>query len=46
MKFLVDADVPRSVAEVLISLGHDVIDIRDVKPPGTADITIYNLIKK
>ena len=46
MKFLVDADVPRSVAKVLISLGHDAIDIRDIKPPATPDITIYNLIKE
>lgn len=44
MKFLIDADVPRSVAKILISLGYDVIDIRDIRPPATTDTVIYHLI--
>ncbi len=46
MKFLLDADVPRSIGSMLISQGHDVIDIRDIKPPGTSDTQIYHLIKE
>ena len=46
MKFLVDADLPRSVAKILISLGHDAIDIRDIKPLATTDTVIYRSIKE
>jgi hypothetical protein len=37
MKFLIDADVPRSVAKLLSSKAHDVLDIRDVTPFDVSD---------
>lgn len=43
MKFLIDADIPRLITEMLIEKRHDVIDSRDVRPPGTSDSEIYNL---
>jgi len=43
MRFLIDADIPRSVTEFLVASGHDVADIRDIKPPATSDIDIYRL---
>ena len=46
MKFLLDADVPRSVGKVLVSLGHDVTDIRDIGGLAVADAAIYGLIRK
>ena len=30
LKFLLDADMPRSSAELIRSLGHDVEDVRDI----------------
>jgi hypothetical protein len=29
-KFLLDADMPRSCADVILSLGYDVRDVRDL----------------
>lgn len=46
MKFLIDADIPRSVAELLSSKAHDVLDIRDVTPFDVRDSTVYRLVKK
>ena len=43
MKFLIDADIPRLITKMLIEKKHDVIDSRDVCPPGTPDNEIYNL---
>jgi predicted nuclease of predicted toxin-antitoxin system len=37
MKFLLDANLPRSAAVLLCSLGHEVEDVRDVLPPGADD---------
>lgn len=45
MKFLIDADCPRRIGTRLKQFGHEVIDIRDIKP-SAADQEIYNLIKK
>lgn len=45
MKFLIDADCPRSIGRLLITTGHEVKDIRDIKP-SAADEEIYELIKK
>jgi hypothetical protein len=30
LKFLLDADMPRSSAELIRSFGHDVEDVRDI----------------
>ena len=30
MQFLVDADLPRATADLLIAYGHEVVDVRDV----------------
>jgi len=46
MRFLIDADVPRSITKSLTSMGHDVVDIRDVRPSATADTSIYKLLKE
>lgn len=40
MKFLLDANLPRSAASVLRDLGHEVEEARDVLPGGTDDATI------
>ena len=45
MKFLVDADCPRSIGNILKEAGHDVRDIRDIKASAT-DQEIYELIKR
>ena len=37
MNFLLDANMPRSTAALLRSLGHDVEDVRDVLPNGAED---------
>lgn len=37
MNFLLDANLPRSTAALLRSLGHDVEDVRDVLPNGADD---------
>lgn len=45
MKFLIDADCPRSVGDAIKKSGHEVLDVRDVKP-NASDKEIYDLIKK
>lgn len=45
MKFLIDADCPRVLGSHLKTAGHEVQDIRDIKPTAT-DQEIYELIKK
>ncbi len=45
MKFLIDADCPRSISALLKDLGHTSLDIRDINP-ATPDDAIYDLIKK
>jgi predicted nuclease of predicted toxin-antitoxin system len=45
MKFLIDADCPRSIGVALIDSGHIVKDIRDIKP-SASDEEIYELIKR
>ena len=37
MKFLLDANLPRSTAGLLKNLGHEVHDVRDVLPGGADD---------
>lgn len=40
MHFLLDANIPRSAAALLRSLGHQVQDVRDVLPNGAQDATV------
>ena len=44
MKFLIDADCPRSIATTLKMLGHEAKDIRDFNS-SASDQEIYELIK-
>jgi len=37
MKFLLDANMPRSAGSLLRGLGHEVEDVRDVLPHGSDD---------
>lgn len=43
MKFFVDENVPKIVSEYLISLNHDVIDIRGTNKEGIDDFSIFQL---
>src|SRR3989338_7759743 len=45
MKFLIDADCPRSIGLSLQAAGHIVKDIRDIQP-SAPDQEIYELIKR
>ena len=40
MRFLIDADLPRSVAPLLSSFGHEAIDVRDIGLRTADDPTI------
>jgi predicted nuclease of predicted toxin-antitoxin system len=40
MKFLVDEDLPRSVASLIHELGHDVEDVREIGLRGAPDSEI------
>ena len=40
MKFLLDANMPRSSAGLLRELGHEVEDVRDVLPNGAQDAEV------
>ena len=40
MKFLLDANLPRSSAALLRELGHESLDVRDVLPGGVDDAVI------
>lgn len=46
MKFLLDANMPRSTRAALAQRGHDVVDLRDILPPATSDPVIYDLAKR
>ena len=39
MRFLLDANMPRSAASLLRELSHEVEDVRDVLPNGADDAT-------
>lgn len=48
MRFLIDADLPRSVSDVVRSYGHEAVDVRDVGL-GTAqdqEIALYAQMEK
>jgi len=40
MKFLLDANLPRSSAGLLRTLGHEAEDVRDALPPGADDSAV------
>jgi len=40
MRFLVDEDLPRSLADLIRSQGHEAIDVRDTELRGATDETI------
>ena len=46
LRFLVDANVPKSVGRCLRDLGHDVADVREIPPNGTVDQDIFNHAQK
>lgn len=37
MKFLIDANIPRSTKKIIETLGYDVTDVRDVLPSASPD---------
>ena len=45
MRFLLDADVPRSTAVVLSKLGHQVVDLRDTGLGGATDKEVIKYAK-
>ena len=45
MHFLIDADCPRSIGQILQGSGHDVTDIRDIDP-AAPDSVVYKLIQR
>ena len=46
MRFLVDADLPRAVAALLQSLGHDAVDVRDVGMGAARDEEVAAYARK
>jgi predicted nuclease of predicted toxin-antitoxin system len=40
MRFLLDANMPRSAAELIARYGHEAVDIRDVAPGGVDDSVV------
>ena len=43
MNFLIDANIPRSTKAVIESLGHNVVDVRDILPPASPDSDVASL---
>ncbi|MGO9105206.1 MAG: DUF5615 family PIN-like protein [Dissulfurispiraceae bacterium] len=43
MKFLIDANVPRSTHKIVETLGHDVTDVRDILPSASPDTEVASL---
>lgn len=46
MRFLLDANMPRSTKAALEQCGFDVIDLRDILPPATPDPVVHDLAKR
>jgi predicted nuclease of predicted toxin-antitoxin system len=46
MKFLLDANIPRSTKAVLEQHSFDVVSVRDISSPATPDPVIYDLAKR
>lgn len=45
MKFLLDANLPRSTAALLRNLGHEAKDVRDILPTGADDSLVAAFAK-
>lgn len=45
MKFLLDANMPRSASALLLELGHQVENVRDVLPGGAEDKSVAEYAK-
>ncbi len=45
MRFLLDANMPRSAGSLLLELGHEVEDVRDVLPSGATDAEVAAFAK-
>ena len=43
MKFLIDANIPRSTKKIMQALGHEVADVRDILPPASTDVEVASL---
>ena len=46
MRFLIDEDLPRSTAALLVRYGYEVIDIRDTGLRGAADADVADYAQK
>ena len=46
MRFLVDADLPRAVTEVIREKGYEALDVRDTPLSGSPDDQIAAFVKK
>lgn len=48
MRFLIDADMPRSLADVIHEHGHQALDVRDIGPSLAfdADIAAYAQVER
>ncbi len=46
MKFLLDANIPRSTKAALEQRGFDAVSVRDILPPAASDPVIYDLVKR
>lgn len=46
MKALIDEDLPKSLKDLLLKLGFEVIDLRDTNLRGTSDEKVFNYAQK
>lgn len=46
MKFLLDENFPKSAEELLVELGHQVIDIRGNELQGIDDFQLFELAQR
>lgn len=46
MRFLTDENTPRMVAELLRELGHDVLDVREVRMAGASDQSVSDFARQ
>ena len=45
MKFLLDHDVPEDIVYSLLTLGHDVVRLREVLPATSGDEEVLNFAR-
>jgi predicted nuclease of predicted toxin-antitoxin system len=46
MKFFIDADLPKSMVQVLSAAGHDSIDVRDIRLGSASDRVIFDTAQR